>query len=87
MAVTHLAAMRFSRHLYDASGVFVRESNGRVLEKLMRTFTIQMETLRRFRREILGSAHPHTLKKNHWRKILESRATESRPATAGSKQK
>jgi hypothetical protein len=51
MALTHLASMRYSRHLHDASAIMVCESNARILDRLMRTFALQAETLKHLRND------------------------------------
>jgi hypothetical protein len=49
MAATHAAAMKFFRELADAQDLQRRDSAERTLNKLMRTFASQMETLKRYR--------------------------------------
>ena len=48
MAVIHTAAMRFGRNLVCAETLEQRDSCERTLNKLTRTFAIQMEALKRY---------------------------------------
>jgi hypothetical protein len=51
MAVTHLCAMEASRHYMNAGSAPRRDSAERALNKLTRTFALQMETLKRTRQK------------------------------------
>jgi hypothetical protein len=48
-AVMHVATMRFARHLNQADNLEMNESTERTLNRLARTFTSQMEALKRYR--------------------------------------
>jgi hypothetical protein len=49
MAVAHTAAMSFAQKLGDAETLAHQDSAERALNKLMRTFAMQLETLKRYR--------------------------------------
>jgi hypothetical protein len=49
MAAVHLAAMTFARRLAIVESLPQQDSAERALNKLMRTFTTQMEALKRYR--------------------------------------
>ena len=49
MAAVHLATMDFASRLAHAENLAQRESSERSLNKLARTFTTQMEALKRYR--------------------------------------
>ncbi len=49
MAVVHLATMTFARRLAHVDNIPQQDSAQNALNKLMRTFTNQMETLKRYR--------------------------------------
>lgn len=49
MAVVHSATMTQARRLTNAETIPQKDSAERALNKLMRTFTTQMETLKRYR--------------------------------------
>ena len=49
MALVHLAALRFSRHLQYAPNIEQRDSAERAYTKLNRTFSNQVDTLKRYR--------------------------------------
>ena len=49
MAVVHLATMTFTRRLAHVDNIQQQDSAQNALNKLMRTFTNQMETLKRYR--------------------------------------
>jgi hypothetical protein len=49
MAAVHIASMDTSRRFMQANSFEGRQASERALNKLMRTFTMQMETLKRFR--------------------------------------
>jgi hypothetical protein len=49
MAVAHLATMTFARRLAHVDTIQQQDSAQNALNKLMRTFTNQMETLKRYR--------------------------------------
>src|SRR4029079_13027160 len=60
MAVVHLAAMTFTRRLAHVENIPQQDSSQNALNKLMRTFTNQMETLKRYR-----SGAQQTMKVEH----------------------
>ena len=49
MAMVHIAAMRFARNLICAETLPQRDSCERTINKLTRTFAMQMDTLKRYR--------------------------------------
>ena len=49
MACIHMLAMDFSRRLANAGDIVQRDSAERTLNKLARTFSVQLETLKRYR--------------------------------------
>src|SRR4029434_462466 len=49
MAFVHLATMTFTRRLANVETIPQQDSSQNTLNKLMRTFTNQMETLKRYR--------------------------------------
>ena len=49
MAAIHLAMMKFSRQLSEVENIPQQDSAERALNKLARTFTMQMEALKRYR--------------------------------------
>jgi hypothetical protein len=49
MAAIHMATMRSARHLAGAENIPQQDSAERALNKLARTYTTQMETLKRYR--------------------------------------
>jgi hypothetical protein len=49
MAATHLAIMRFTNRLAHAEPLHERDSAERALNKLMRTYTMQLEAFQRYR--------------------------------------
>src|SRR5215471_5865777 len=49
MVVTHIAATRALRRLNRSETVSVQDSNGNLAVKLLRTFTMQVEALQRYR--------------------------------------
>jgi hypothetical protein len=49
MAAVHMAAMTFARRLAHVDNIVRQDSAERAFNKLMRTFAIQMETLKRYR--------------------------------------
>jgi len=49
MACIHMLAMDFSRRLANAGDIVQRDSAERRLNKLARTFSVQLETLKRYR--------------------------------------
>jgi hypothetical protein len=49
MVATHFAAMRVMRQLQNSDSVMAQDSNGNLVNKLMRSYTAQMEALSRYR--------------------------------------
>jgi hypothetical protein len=48
MAAVHMATMRFARHLANAENILELDSAERAFNKLARTYTTQMEALKRY---------------------------------------
>ena len=49
MAATHVAAIRVLRQLKGSDALTQQDSNGNLAVKLLRTFTMQLEALQRYR--------------------------------------
>jgi hypothetical protein len=49
MVATHVAAIRVLRHLKGSERISQQDSNGNLAVKLLRTFTMQLEALQRYR--------------------------------------
>jgi hypothetical protein len=49
MVATHVAAVRVLRHLKGSEKITQQDSNGNLAVKLLRTFTMQLEALQRYR--------------------------------------
>ena len=49
MVATHVAAVRVLRHLKGSEKITQQNSNGNLAVKLLRTFTMQLEALQRYR--------------------------------------
>ena len=49
MVATHVAAIRVLRQLKGSDAITQQDSNGNLAVKLMRTFTMQLEALQRYR--------------------------------------
>ena len=49
MAATHVAAIRVLRQLKGSDAITQQDSNGNLAVKLLRTFTMQLEALQRYR--------------------------------------
>ena len=49
MVATHIAAIRVLRQLKGSETITQRDSNGNLAVKLLRTFTMQIEALQRYR--------------------------------------
>jgi hypothetical protein len=49
MVATHFASMRAMRNLKNSDTVAAQDSNGNIAIKLMRTYTMQIEALNRYR--------------------------------------
>jgi hypothetical protein len=49
MATTHVMAMRFANYIVSSDSIIQQDSGERILNKLLRTFPMQMEALYRYR--------------------------------------
>jgi len=58
MVATHLAAIRVLRQLKFSDAITQQDSNGNLAVKLLRTFTMQLEALQRYRGDHLHEEPP-----------------------------
>ena len=70
MAATHMATMTFAKRLHHVKNFVQQDSAEQSLYKLMRTFTTQMETLKRFRSKSFVTKKNHTKRRQKGSRIL-----------------
>ena len=76
MAVIHTATMTFARRLANVETIEQQDSAERALNKLARTFAMQMEALKRYRTGGGGTERlPHLVGRGRGSKSFSARAT------------